>query len=179
LLQTNLRYTSAAVADAGFFFTEVDWSNNGLIAARMQTADRYVSKIVLYQENGSLIDTLLDSEDRQRWIGGPVLSEEGDFVYFSEDREEEQFPDERPRRSWLLRIDLNTGSIEQVNEEVIGPNTSDFMPTLPPGGELIMFENRVSNNARLGDLYIMEVQSNRVEDTRKVVFRNASMPDWQ
>ena len=170
--------TALAIADTGFFFTEVDWSNNGLIAARMQTADRYTSKIVLYQEDGSIINTLVDGKSRQKWIGGPVLSKEGDFVYFSEDREDEQFPDELPRRSWILRTNL-MGAVERVNDEPIDANTSDLMPTLPAGGELIMFENRASNHADLGDIYAMEVRLNGEDVTRMVVFRNATMPDWQ
>ena len=166
-----------ATADNGFSFAEVSWSSQGLIAARMQRADRYQSKIVMYNEEGVAVDTLLDAVSRGRWIGGPVLSEGADFALFTEDRDNQQYIDELPRRAWILQ-DGFADTIRQVNTEVIPPNTSDLMPALPPGGEIVMFVNRPSNNASTGDIYIMEV-SNVTGETRSLTFANATMPDWQ
>jgi len=166
-----------ATADPGFSFAEVSWSNQGLIAARMQRANRYQSKIVLYNEDGMAVDTLLDAQDRGRWVGGPVLSEGADFLLFTEDRDAQQFPDELPRRAWILQ-DRFDGNIRQVNTEAIPPNTSDLMPALPPGGEIVMFVSRPSNNATIGDIYVMEV-SNITGETRSLTYSNATMPDWQ
>lgn len=166
-----------ATADNGYSFAEVSWSSQGLIAARMQRADRYQSKIVMYNEEGVAVDTLLDAEAPGRWIGGPVLSEGADFTLFTEDRDAQQYPDERPRRAWILQ-DGFQGTIRQVNTEAIPPNTSDLMPALPPGGEIVMFVNRPSNNASLGDIYIMEV-SNVTGETRSLAYPDATMPDWQ
>ncbi len=166
-----------ASADTGYSFAEVSWSDQGLIAARMQRADRYQSKIVMYNEQGIAVDTLLDAEARGRWIGGPVLSEGADFALITEDRDAQQYPDERPRRAWILQ-DAFDGTIRQVNTEVIPPNTSDLMPTIPPGGEIVMFVNRPSNNASLGGIYLMEI-SNITGETRSLAFPNATMPDWQ
>jgi len=166
-----------ATADNGYSFAEVSWSSQGLIATRMQRANRYDSKIVMYDEEGMAVDTILDAEARGRWVGGPVLSEGADFALFTEDRDTQQYPDERPRRAWILQ-DAFDGNIRQVNTEAIPPNSSDLMPTLPPGGEIVMFVNRPSNNASLGDVYIMEV-SNVTGETRSLTFSDATMPDWQ
>jgi len=166
-----------ATAADGYSFAEVSWSSQGLIAARMQRADRYQSKMVVYDENGILVDTLLDTTQQERWVGGPVLSEGADFALYTEDRDTRQYADERPRRAWILQ-DAFDDNVRQINPEIIPPNTSDLMPTLPPGGELVMFVNRPSNNATIGDVYIMEV-SNITGETRSLTFSNATMPDWQ
>lgn len=166
-----------ATADLGYFFTEVDWANQGVIAARMQRANRYQSKIVLYREDGTLIDTLLNGSNRGRWMGGPVLAEGANFLLFTEDRDEEQFPDELPRRSWILRSSLN-GEISTVNAEDIPLNTNDLYPMVPPGGEIVIFVNRPSNNSELGDITIMQVNSLAVEG-RAIAYPNATMPDWR
>jgi len=167
-----------ATADVGYFFTEVDWSNRGFIAARMQTANRYNSKIVVYREDGSVVDTILDTSNNPRWIGGPVLSESSDFVLYTEDRANEIFPDELPRRARILISDYN-GNVDIVNRQEVPPNTSDLMPALPPGGEIVMFVNRPSNNVRIGDIFIMENSTANTNDTRTLAFPNATMPDWQ
>lgn len=167
-----------ATADLGYFFAEVDWSGQGFIAARMQRADRYQSKILLFRENGTLLDTLVDGEVRQRWIGGLSLSEGGEFALFSEDRNSEQFTDELPRRAQVFQTSLNSG-ITTVNNEDIPANTNDLYPIAPPGGELVMFVNRPSDNSSLGSVYIMEINANTQNQSRRLVFPNATMPDWR
>jgi len=166
-----------ATADLGYFFTEVDWANQGVIAARMQRANRYQSKIVLYREDGTLIDTLLNGSNRGRWMGGPALSEGGDFAVFTEDQNANQFPDEQPRSSRIFRVS-DTGEASTVGNQVIPDNSNDLYPMVPPGGDVIIFVNRPSDNARVGDVTIMRVNAN-AEDSRQIVYPNATMPDWR
>lgn len=167
-------------ADLGYFFVEVDWSDQDVIVARMQRADRYQSQIALYDTGGKLIRYLIDEQLPQRWYGGPVLSEGSDFIIYVEDREAQRFPDEQPRRTQLLRRRA-LGNFSQspiVNDGAIPPNTNDLYPCIPPGGELVLFVNRPSDRSRLGDVYYMTIGGTSGEG-RTLVYRNATMPDWR
>jgi len=167
-------------ADLGYFFVEVDWSDQDVIVARMQRADRYQSQIALYDTGGKLIRYLIDEQLPQRWYGGPILSEGSDFIIYVEDREAQRFPDEQPRRTRLLRRRAlgNFSTDPIVNAGAIPPNTNDLYPCIPPGGELVLFVNRPSDRSRLGDVYYMTIGGTSAE-TRTLVYRNATMPDWR
>ncbi len=171
--------TEFARADLGYVFVEVDWSDQNLIAARMQQANRYVSKIVLYNLNGTVLDTLVNGEEEARWQAGPVIGEGSNFLIYVEDQNAQQFPDEQPRSTWLLRQNLN-GTAQFVNPANIPPNTNDLYPTIPPGGDVVMFVNQPTDGSSLGDVYTMEIGGSiQDENARNFTISNATMPDWR
>ncbi|MCB0637908.1 MAG: carboxypeptidase regulatory-like domain-containing protein [Lewinella sp.] len=171
--------TPFATAPLGYFFVEVDWSEQDLIAARMQRADRYESEIVVFDLDGTHLNTVVTSQDPSVWRSGPVLAEGSGSVIFAEDRLAEQFPDELPRRTWLVqKPTLDNEGPYPLNNAPIPLNSNDLFPCIPPGGEIVIFVNRPTNNSSLGDIYLMEIDGTGT-DTRVLAYRNATMPDWQ
>ncbi len=180
--------TVFAEADPDYDYIEVDWMDaggvpGGFIGARMQTTDLNKSKIYVYNPDGSpvhggpILDNGTNSDGQ---LSGPVMATDGTIrFYFTED-ETGTLSEGLPKRSRIRVINFQVPGIppSKVDTGDEFTDTNDLFPCTSVGGGRIMFVN-ISNStsSKIGNIYLVDVQDSQSQ--RILLYRDATMPDWQ
>lgn len=157
---------------AGEEFIEVDWNGpTGKIAARAVGSQPFVSRILLYEEDGTFVEEVVP--DVPGSIGGPSFSIDGNFLLYTRDTTGFESPDGRQLESHVFLKNLETGEEQDLSvDKPLGFN--DLDARFSPNGALVIFvqTNNFPNSQK--DIYLMNLDGN----ARTLLFENAEMPDW-
>lgn len=153
-------------------FVEVDWSGpTNRIAVRTVGNLPYQSKILLYDEDGGLLEELVP--DVPGSIGGPTFSIDGNAILYTRDTTGFESPDGRQLESHIFIKDLTTGITTDLSvNKPLGFN--DLDPRFSPNGAFIVFTQADNFPNAQKDIYIMNLDG----EGRVKLFDNAEMPDW-
>ncbi|HFA47592.1 MAG TPA: hypothetical protein ENJ95_01085 [Bacteroidetes bacterium] len=153
-------------------FVEVDWNGpESLIAARTVGNRPYDSRILLYDENGNMVEEAVP--DVPGSIGGPQFSIDGKYLLYTRDTSGFEAADGRQLASHIFLRNIATGiEIDLSVDKPLGFN--DLDARFSPDGALIIFvqTNNFPNSQK--DIYVMNMNG----EGRLKLFDNAEMPDW-
>ena len=163
-----------ATADAGFVFTECDWTaaGGGKVAARVTGSAPYATSILLYNLDGLNVGLVMG--DGVGGAGGPMFSIDGSKIIYTKDVSGFESADGRQLDSRLFLFDVAS----QNSAEVSGlkpDGTNDFDARFSPDGAFIIFTNSNNDGISARNIYKIALAT----QIRTQVFEDAQMIDWK
>lgn len=161
-----------ATAPEGKHFRMVDCSRyNNKILALTNEIDGYANSILIYDTEGNIQDTLLDT--LQGTISSATFSIDGSKLLYCYDNSGLQADDGRQLDVRIYEYNISTGESTDLSDGK-STGTNDTNARYSGTGAQIIFENGYNNSLRK-DIYTMESGGG----SRQLIFENATLPEWQ
>ncbi len=158
------------------WISECDWSSDGSkIAIKTNNANGYNGAIMVIDVNGNVLDTVVSNV--QGALGGVNLSVSGGKILFTRDVSDYQATNYRQLDTRMFIYDFSSATLKDVSldtEKQAGKN--DLDPRFSPSEAEIIFVN-TSNDG----ISVRNIMRLSIDDTtsRKILFSDATMPDWE
>jgi TolB protein len=165
--------TLFATAQAGFTYTEVDWSGStGHVLARLTGVNHYESQFIRYSNVG--FQLAIELTDQPGAEGGPALSILGDKYLYTRDTSGLETPDGRQLDAHIF-IRNKGGAVETDASMQKPAGTNDLDPRYTANGGAIIFVNTDNTGTGVKNIYTV----NLLGLQRKLLIMNGEMPDWE
>lgn len=161
-------------APQGVFITEIETNDfNNLILLKTNNADGYEARIFIIDPNGTEQAVIVEGEDGA--LGGIDFSIDGSKILYTKDVSGFENLEYRQLDSRIFEYDMDTNlSTEIVSEKPIGTNDLDVKYSADNGA--VIFMNTSNDGVSEKNIYKV-IFDNQLD--RKLIFTNASMPDWK
>ncbi|HEX8040486.1 MAG TPA: carboxypeptidase regulatory-like domain-containing protein [Chryseosolibacter sp.] len=162
-----------ATAPPGRNFRGCDWTavGNKVVAETVGTLP-YDGEIHLIDPVSGTDDVIIPNEAGT--LQSPSFSIDGTYVLFTDDVSDFQAADGRQLDAHLFLYNIATGARTDLST-LKESGTNDLNPRYSPDGASIIFENRRNDGSGTSSIYTYEIATK----TRRLLFENAQMPDWQ
>ena len=158
----------------GNFISEVDWNEqNSILALKTNNSNGYNVSIYTINASGVLQDTVLTGVSGA--AGGLDFSFDGSQLLYTYDISGNENVEYRILNSNMFIYDFNTLSSENVSDGK-SPGSNDLDPRFSPNGSQLIFVN--TSNDGVSQKNILTTNINQ-QESRKVIYSNALMPDWK
>lgn len=164
-----------AEAPAGFTFTEVDWNSAAhAIAARITGSFIYETRIIFYNEAGTLLNTSVP--DDAGGLQGGHFFPDGTKILYSRDDLGFNSTDGRQLDARLKVRTIVSGAVADFSTNKT-PGTNDLDPRYSPDGSKVIFVN--TNNDGISQRNVWITDGSTAFSARVKILDNAEMPDWK
>ncbi len=159
----------------GNLITEVNY-NNGVIALKTNNLNGYNVNIFTISESGSLLNTVLTGQAGA--AGGLELSIDNSRLLYSRDVSGFQNSQYRQLDSRVFVYSFSTNTtVDRSFEKTSG--TNDLDPRFSPTDAKIIVTNRPNDSNMAGTIQSIDVETISTIISRKNLFENSFMPDWE
>ncbi|MGJ1451161.1 carboxypeptidase regulatory-like domain-containing protein [Sphingobacterium spiritivorum] len=160
----------------GSFISECDWSNDGTkIAIKTNDINGYKTKIYVIDILGNVVHTI--HENMKGAAGGINFSVSGDKLLYTYDISGYENADYRQLNSHIFLYNLTDNTKTDLSAFTkIPAGYNDLDARFSPNEAEIIFTQTSNDGISQKDIYKIGISS---ETSRKLLFTNALMPDWE
>lgn len=160
----------------GSFISECDWSNDGSkIALKTNNINGYNVKIYVIDIMGNPLQTVL--ENMPGAAGGLNFSIDGSKLLYTYDLSGYQSSDNRQLNTHIFIYNLVANTKTDVSAFTKLPaGYIDIDPRFSPNEAEVIFTQTSNDGLSQKDIYKVSLDE---EDSRKLLFSNSWMPDWE
>ncbi|WP_300672058.1 hypothetical protein [Soonwooa sp.] len=160
----------------GSFISECAWSSDGSkIAIKTNNINGYNVKIYVIDMLGNTLNTILSNVSGA--AGGLQFSVDSKKLLYSYDISGYENADYRQLKTHIFLYDFASGTALDVSEKTkIPAGYIDVDPRFSPNEAQVIFTQTSNDGISRKDVYILSIAD---EDSRKLLFQNAWMPDWE
>lgn len=160
----------------GSFISECAWSNDQTkIALKTNDINGYKVRIIIYDLISKTSKTILDNVSGA--AGGLDFSANGKKLLYTYDTSEHEDPTYRQLATHIFLHDLTTDTRTDLSEFTgISPGYLDINPRFSPNEGQIIFTQKSNDGRTQSDVYRLSIND---DESRKLLFSNADMPDWE
>ncbi|QIG88999.1 hypothetical protein G6R40_04645 [Chryseobacterium sp. POL2] len=160
----------------GSFISECAWSADGTkIALKTNNINGYNVKIYVIDMLGNVLKTILENVTGA--AGGLDFSVEGTKILYTRDISGFENSDYRQLNTHIFIYDLTDDTVLDVSTKTkIPAGYIDIDPRFSPNEAEVIFTQTSNDGISQKDVYRLSITD---EDSRKLLFSNAWMPDWE
>lgn len=160
----------------GSLISESDWSKDGsMIALKTNNLEGYNSKIFLIDMQGNIIKYIL--QNVQGAAGGLDFSVDGKKLLYTYDISGFQNSEYRQLNTHIFIFDINSSTQTDLSAFTKIPAGSiDIDPRFSPNEAMVIFTNTSNDGRSQKNIFTIQIDD---DSSRKLLFSNAEMPDWE
>lgn len=159
----------------GSLITECDWSGDGSkIAIKTNNEDGYNGSILIIDFNKKILNTVVSRVKGA--LGGLNFSASGSKLLFTRDISNFQATNYRQLNTRMFIYDLVDMTFLDVSDDQKEDGTNDLDPRFSPNEADIIFVNTSNDGISQKNITTTNLLGNI---QRKILFTDASMPDWE
>lgn len=163
----------------GSFITECDWSNDeSMIAIKTNDVSGYKASIFTINMEGAILKTIISNALGA--VGGLNISVDNKLLLYTLDVSNYQNANNRQLDTRIFLYNFNTTISTNISlRKEVG--TIDLDPRFSPNEADVIFVNTSNDGVSTKSIYSLKIDEvdEIDENKRKLLFSNASMPDWE
>ena len=161
----------------GRFFSECDWSNDGVkIALKINNASGYNAEIVVINTSGTVINQVLSGIDGA--LGSLNFSVTGQKLIFTRDISGYENANYRQLDTRIYQYVFSSGTTSDIGLDKPS-GTLDFDVRYSPSESEYIFVNTSNDGLSTKNIVKLDPSTSSTSANRSILFSNASMPDWE